>query len=491
MYSFELLSQLSNLLASLNSSKQASIELCNFLVRNYVAQEDLYPTILQVLPRLDINKRLNILQFLDDFIYMIMKEKKYKDNDIIFNYVFLIISDLHKILQNVLPEYPQVKSDELLTTNEDVVTDIRILANLPFCYKIVQHISKLFDLKSLLEYETLYHSNLLTELDMENIKKGIPFDASSLYTAIEPTKSSHVDDYLNSQDHIKATEAEENYIPQKIDQGLVNAWNFLIQKRKQSQYESLLIDLIEDPFNLKSCVKEEVTTEVTSPPKMDSVKTPFKTPSKTPGVMSVLPSSQPSTSKNNGPSKPSHILSLTHSLILQRIEADRERQKRGKETLWEIERPSGKIDIKEFEYVYDTTQPLDPFEDKLVTEELESLYDLCIINELNSIKSKNQPHQNNPGFKGRKYSEERRANVERYHAMEDISKYSKPNRNGTTNSVYYNRNSQVNHRKYEKGDLFYSQPHTKRPHYDEYYNESEWYPNNPTNSFRNKRGPRK
>lgn len=504
MDSFELLSQLSNLLTSLNSSKQSSIDLCNFLVRNYVAQEDLYPTILQILPKLDINKRLNILQFLDDFVSMIMKEKKYKDNDIIFNYVFLIISDLHKILQNVLPEYPQPEANsELSPENKEVVTNIRVLANLPFCYKIVQHISKIFDLKNLSEFESLYHSNLLSDADLEKIKEGIPFDASFLYTKIEPTKSSHVDDYLNSREHREATEAEENYIPQKIDQGLVNAWNFLIQKRKQSQYESLLIDLVEDPFNLKLCQREELTIEATSPPKMDSVKTPFKTPSKTPGRVNVLPSSQPPSSKGNGTSTPAHILSLSHSLILQRIEADRERQKRGKETLWEIERKSGKIDISEFEYVYETTQCLDSTEDKLVTDELESLYELCTLNELNLSRLRNQQHRpnesrnnNHQGFKERRNLEEKKPNGEHYYAKDDTSKTMnprhKPNRNGKSDPPYYSKNNnKTHHRPYEKDDLFYGQQPNKRPHYDEYYNESEWYPNNPQNTFRNKRRPRK
>lgn len=419
MDSFELQMQLTDLLLNLSSSKLASLEICNFLIRNYVTQEDLYPVLITILPRLDINKRLNFFQFIDDFLTLITKESKYRDNDIIFNYAFLIVSDLHKILQYVLPktpiEYIDCTNNDTGCNNEITPqvgkkSELRTLANLSFCYSILVHISELFNLNTLDQLKSKYNSNLLSDADKENIKVGQLFDESNIYTeSVEPTKSSHVDDYVNSSPNFKDTEiqseqnkaATENnddkYIPEQIQQGLKSAWQFIIKKRKQSQYEALLLDYNEDPFHIKqnkqlTAAQTSNNTSSTSPKisytgntGVSTAKTPVKPPTSASST-----NNQPTSSSSSSTSR--SVLALSNTMILQRIEADRERQKRGKETLWEVERPQNKISKSEFDYIYDTLQAFDEIEDTPIINEMESLYQLCTLNEPNSNSAISNGH---------------------------------------------------------------------------------------------------
>ncbi|KGK40159.1 hypothetical protein JL09_g579 [Pichia kudriavzevii] len=401
MESFELRMQLNNLLLNLNSSKQASSEVCTFLVRNYVSQEDLYPAFLEVLPRLDINKRLNMFQFIDDFLALIKKEPKYRDNDIIFNYAFLIISDLRKILQYVIPQTPQLESDDENEQREGKLSyaDIRPLSNLPFCYKILYHISKVYGMTELSDISAKYESNLLTEKDLEGIRNGEHFNESQTYNnEAEPTKTSHVDDYINSspssdikkQSH-GGSKPEESYIPEQINRSLHSAWDFLLLKRRQSQYESMLIDVLEDPFNLKSEKGKETESKQppsclilqSSQPEANPAPSSSSTHHVAHGNNTMVSSANQDSSKN--------VLALSHNLILQRIEADRERQKRGKETLWETERSDGKISITEFEYIYDTLQAFDEEKDKPLIEEMDKLYQLCTFDKMSKPKQHSRP----------------------------------------------------------------------------------------------------
>lgn len=474
MDSFELQMQLTGLLMGLNSSKQASFEICNFLIRNYVTQEDLYPALLDVLPKLDINKRLNFFQFIDDFLTLVTTEPKYKDNDIIFNYAFLIISDLHKILQYVLPETPSNVTDSSIAGAEAGVpkrSDIRTLANLPFCYSMLVHISKLFNLQVLAQFQKKYNSNLLTETDIDNVKRGLYFDEKSMYMEnVEPTKSSHVDDYVNSSpkatDDSHQQQLEDNYIPEKINQGLIAAWDFIIKKRKQSEYEFLLIDYLDDPFHIKPM---ESTSKIpnsganinnTSSPTIfnTSVKNTedgatAKTPAKTPGK---TPAKTPGNVSSQTPSN-SNILSLTQSLTLQRIEADRERQKRGKETLWEVERPSGTIKLAEFEYIYDTLQPYDEVGDKPIIDEMENLYELCTFREAGITKAANKSHP-------------------------PPTKQKPSNRSSSTKAKSRGKTA------YDSQDLFYSNHKTKRPRtHPNMSSKNTYIPNSNSNEYMDSR----
>jgi hypothetical protein len=426
MDSFELRMQFINSLMNLNSSKQASLDICNFLIRNYFAQEDLYPAILETLSKLDINKRLNIFQFIDDFLSLIMKDVKLRDNDIIFNYAFLIISDLQKILQFVIPGNPMFnntlinKDEENGISNSETekirqLSQIRTLANLPFCFRILTHISELFNWEKLQFFKQQFMNDSLSELisedDLSNSQNGILFNDSEFYSNnIEATKSSHVDDYVNSSPKVsdinnkemkieQELHPEEDYIPEKIKQGLYDAWSFIMNKRRQSIYESLLIDNNEDPFKCKqidieitesSNDQDNTCLQNTNDDMISTSKTPTKTPSKTPGKICVLPSSQPALEPQqefnplSSSENPQNILKLSHNLILQRIEADRERQKRGKETSWEIERKSNKITIDEFNYIYNTSG-YNPSEDNLLIDEMENLYQLCTFTSKSSL----------------------------------------------------------------------------------------------------------
>jgi CTD kinase subunit gamma len=498
MDSFELQMQLTRLLSSLNSSKQASSEICTFLIRNYVVQEDLYPALLEVLPKLDINKRLNILQFIEDFLTLIVKDPKYQSNDIIFNYAFLIVSDLQKILQYVLPESPKspsVEHSNIGTETDKVIVDIgkqipsnknssiRTLANLPFSYEILVHISKLFKLDTLQELKDEYAANHISNEDMMNVREGKLFDESYLYTADnKPTESSHVDDYVNSSQRAIASNddqplsggnVEENYIPVKIKQGLENSWKFLIGKRKQSQYESLLLDHVSDPFHSKDTEEQHNTGSLAADMRM-SAKTPLTATTKTPSKPTKQSQEASSSSIS---SSPRNIISLTQTMILQRIEADRERQKRGKETLWEVERENNKICMSEFTYIYNTFPAFNSKEDSPAIEEMEDLYKLCTIT--GSITPHNTKYQTPTGPKP--------ATLISAKTNPRTSKANTSTPASTKGPNYAQRGQPKtqppNNKRRQLHDMVedpyygngYDQHPSKRYHPDQYYDEAEWY----------------
>lgn len=500
MDSFELQMQFKNHLMGLNSSKQASLDICNFLIRNYVSQEDLYPVILEVLPKLDINKRLNVFQCIYDFLFLIIKDKKLKDNDIIYNYAFLIISDLQKILQFVIPGNIRISEEG---NNNAPSSHIRTLSNLPFCFQILTQISELFEWENLSSLKSKYISQdsidkILTTTELNNFENGILFNDSQYYTEnIEATKSSHVDDYINSspqlqssENNVEKNENVDNYIPERINQGLADAWKFLMNKRKQSIYESCLIDEFDDPFKCKSLNNIENSTI------SDDIIFNPKTLSKTPAKVSAVPSSQPEvqqSSTTQSSLSTENILSLSHNLILQRIEADRERQKRGKEISWEIERTSNKVDISEFNFIYETSYEYNPVNDKPLIDEMENLYQLCTFGS-KIPTSKNAPSAPKRRFKTlqpsktllKSQAQAKAKAKEKLQSQLQSQSQSQPQSHPQSQSQAQKRQSNS---EYDKNDLFYNV--NKRLHtipnsnnrnnrnrsYGDYYNNSDndWY----------------
>ncbi|KAG7881700.1 hypothetical protein KL935_001906 [Ogataea polymorpha] len=248
MDSFEARVYLTKQLSSLTPSKQAAQQCAKFLLKHKELQDDLYSVILESLDAADLNIRINIFQFLEELIL-------YCQNDPQKPYISSIIKDMKLILTKILPPKPDTMSCET-----------RLLTNLHAAYTILVNISRSCKFTNLKEYKAKYGSNLLTDMDRNRIELQLQFDEKPLYT--------------------------DRDVPESIDGQLDCAWEFLLEKRRQSQYERSFID------------KHQ----------MQSPTEPLQ-----------------------------DTFAKTRKQLLARIEADRERQKRGKENLWQINRENGSI----------------------------------------------------------------------------------------------------------------------------------------------------
>ncbi|KAH3668207.1 hypothetical protein OGAPHI_001961 [Ogataea philodendri] len=292
MDSFEARVYLTKQLSSLTPSKLAAQQCAKFLLKNKELQDDLYSVILETLDAADLNIRLNIFQFLEELIF-------FCQNDPQRPYVNSIFKDMKLILTKILPPKPENQSSEA-----------RLLTNLSSAYIILFNISKTCNYPHINDIKTRFNSNLLTELDKNRIELQLHFDEKPLYTDITAK--------------------------QDVESQLTAAWDFLIEKRRQSQYERLFID----KHNIQS------------------------------------------------PAEPlADLFTKTRKQLLARIEADRERQKRGKENLWQIDRAKGSL--AEFDLIYDTFHQFDLIEDKPLIDEVNELYE----NSRHGVTRKPQPNK--------------------------------------------------------------------------------------------------
>ncbi|KAG7834521.1 hypothetical protein KL943_002905 [Ogataea angusta] len=190
MDSFEARVYLTKQLSSLTPSKQAAQQCAKFLLKHKDLQDDLYSVILESLDAADLNIRINIFQFLEELIL-------YCQHDSQKPYISSIIKDMKLILTKILPPKP-----------DTVFCETRLLTNLHAAYTILVNISKSCKFKNIKEYKTKYSSNLLTDMDRNRIELQLQFDETPLYT--------------------------EKELPESIDSQLDCAWEFLLEKRRQS-----------------------------------------------------------------------------------------------------------------------------------------------------------------------------------------------------------------------------------------------------------------
>jgi CTD kinase subunit gamma len=231
---FEARLQFTQTLDTLSSSTQALQKAITLALKNQELHEDFHSVILEILDRLDVNPRINVLYFIEALIKTVVGANR---DGFPPPYLANLERDFKLILEKVI--------------GNDLV-------NLNCCVDVLR------------EVETSYGK--------QNI------DLSQIY------------------EHLTL----ENLGP-KIDEkdGFRAAWSFLISKKRQGIHDRL--KLIHEPFAIPDNYNEK----------------------------------------------------LTRDQILQRIENDRERHKRFKETNWVVVRPLGKLEKPEFGKIWDEFEALD------------------------------------------------------------------------------------------------------------------------------------
>lgn len=270
MDSFETSSQFVQILRSLAPNMQSLLRAAHFALKNSESEDYLFYAIMDVLddPKVDLNTKSTILQFIDVLIHESFYISQQANSHYNYPYVHNLKTALPKIILKVLP-----------STNN---------ANLYNIFNNMKNISESLNI-NYLEYEKEYRSvgALLPPEEQENIDQNIPFPEVKL------------DDV-----------ADEDKDP------AIKAWEILLRKRKQSQYERLRL-LKHGPVQEESVNEDEMFT--IRPSKSDQVR------------------------KGNE-------FALTKKQILARMEDDRETHKKLKETLWVVNRPSGTNAVTEDEF---------------------------------------------------------------------------------------------------------------------------------------------
>lgn len=334
---FEARAHFGKQLATLTASKLAAQNLAKFLIHYASIQDDLFPAVLETIMKVDLNTRISILQFLEELIMMVIADpSRFPVGSPAYRYVELIVKALPKLLAEVIPQKPKAGCDER------ELQKIRCLTNLPASYSIMVEISKVLKFPALSEYTDKYGTALLTQNDVRNIKNDIQFDDSSLYKFVPD----EMDDAEKNENAVyPLLHPEEIFI-----KPLTQAWNFIIGKKRQSQYERIMIDTCSSHLESSNVEHRDYNA---------------------PGTKSIPNSPSQSSSPTHSP------LLLTQRQMLRRIEADRERQKKGKEFLWHVKRPDNKIHKPEFRHIWNSLGQFDPKGDRLLMDELNALYNVC------------------------------------------------------------------------------------------------------------------
>ncbi|CCH45390.1 CTD kinase subunit gamma [Wickerhamomyces ciferrii] len=232
---FEARLQFIQILETLNPSSMAMSKGVSFALKNQELHEDFHSCILEVLDRIDLNSRINVLYFIESLASSVINNPVKSTNG---NgpYINNLKNDFPIIIKKVVPN------------------------------------QNLINLKST--------SDILT--NMENLYEDHNEELRNLFQDISLTNIDHEVD-------IKEDES-----------GFKGAWRFLIIN-KQNGLKQRLKQLNGEVVENKSEVDEKI---------------------------------------------------FTKDQILMRIEADRERHKRFKEVNWIVNRPSGKVEMKEFEKIW-------------------------------------------------------------------------------------------------------------------------------------------
>lgn len=294
---FEAASQLSQTLRGLNPQIAQITKAAHFALRNFIHEDYLFPLIMNILkdPEVELNQKNIVFQFIEVLVNescIYSAQGKYA-----YPFVDNVRANLPTIVTLVVPH----------NANTNLYNVFSVLESLATVFK-----------SDCLNYVQLFNSNLLEDSDFENIKNDIPYPEVEL-------------DEVDNSDLMET------------------AWKFLIQKKKQSQYEWQ-----RRLKNGEACDKNIDEDE------MFDLKSKFDTNNKT---------------------------GLLKKQVLNRMEDDRESHKRLKELLWHVDRPkevSYLLEDEFFQYYYSKIHKL---EDKQFGVLLDNLKD-CNETAARSYKDK-------------------------------------------------------------------------------------------------------
>lgn len=262
MDSFEANTQFNQLLRNINPSVQSLKKTAHFAIKNWENEDYLFPSFLDILNdvHVELNTKSTIFQLIDVLINESFAVSSHKDSVYSYPYINNLKSALPQILLKVLPGHNNY--------------------NLYNVFNSLRNISKTLKI-DYLDYEQQYQhlGDMLSAEEKENIDLNLPYPEIVLEDVI-------------SNDPV------------------IQSWELLIKKRKQSFYERLRLLKHESP-----------KTEELAEDDMFYVNTKERAHNQ-----------------------------LTKKQILLRMEDDRETHKRSKESLWVVERPKNLVGVTEEEF---------------------------------------------------------------------------------------------------------------------------------------------
>ncbi|KAK6464975.1 CTD kinase-I gamma subunit [Scheffersomyces coipomensis] len=286
MDSFEAATQFSQILRNLTPSLQTLTKAAHFALKNSESEDYLFPTIIEVISdnSIELNTKSNLFQFIEVLInesFYFSKQSKYN----------------HPYVQNLKQSLPSIILQVLPNVNNSNIYNV---------YKSLIKISKQFKINSK-EYIHQFNVSLLNDDDLKNIDDNIPFP------------------------QIGISEINKSLDP------LLSAWDILIQKKRQSEYERLRL------LNHTEFESEDVAEDL---------------------MFSIKEKSDKSTTL------------LSKKQILWRMEEDRESHKRSKEGLWMVNRSKEDNSVGEEEFLnmyWNKYDVLNHEEDKALLDSLGEL----------------------------------------------------------------------------------------------------------------------
>lgn len=271
MDSFETSSQFVQMLRSLVPQMQLILRAAHFALKNSESEDYLFYAIMDVLDdaKVELNTKLTIFQFIDVLIHESFYISQQANSHYNYPYVHNLKTSLPKIVLKVLP-----------STNN---------ANLFNIFNNLRNISESLNI-NYSEYQEQFRNvqKLLTLEELENVDMNIPYPEIKL-------------------EEIDVEEQDP----------AVKAWEILLRKRKQSQYERLRL-LKHGPYRDDDVTEDDMF------------------------AIRPLRSTDKKTTDQN----------LSKKQILARMEDDRETHKKLKETIWVVNRPSGSSTATEDEFVH-------------------------------------------------------------------------------------------------------------------------------------------
>lgn len=262
MDSFETSSQFRQILRTLLPQSAVILKAVHFALRNCSSEDYLYYSIIETLDdaSLDLNTKTTVFQFIDVLIRESFFISEQVNSSYNFPYVHNLKTALPKIMNKLLPLTSNVNLNSIFTN----LKNISLTLNVNYS-----------------EYEDQYRniSGLLSEEDKENVELNIPFPQISIDEIIANTKDP-----------------------------VLQAWDILLHKRKESHYERLRLLRNEKPHDGPLGEDDMFYIKGFKPVEMQT-------------------------------RREEELFSKKQ--ILARMEDEREAQKRARENLWVVNRPSG------------------------------------------------------------------------------------------------------------------------------------------------------
>lgn len=267
---FETSSQFNQILRTLVPQMQSLLRAAHFALKHSESEDYLFYAIMDLLddPKVELNTKLTVFQFIDVLIHESFFISQQTNSHYNYPYIHNLKTQLPKIILKVLPGTNNANLFNIFNNLKSISESLNVL----YADYVAQY-------KSL--------DTLLSAEELESVDMDVPYP------------------------EIDMEVSEENLDP------VVQAWELLLRKRKQSHYERLRL-LKHQKMKEESIPEDE--------------------------LFNIRPS------RSGNPTKKVNEQMLSKKQILARMEDDRETHKKSKETLWVVNRPSGSTTVTEDEF---------------------------------------------------------------------------------------------------------------------------------------------